>query len=419
MRIYLAVTLWGEEYRRYFLDFCLASLLGPGNLPALTEKASARLLIATNNDDWAALQAEPTFLAAKSFITMEHVPFDPSQSANPHMKMLVMSEAHRRLAWRMFEDRAQGIFIYPDMIAAEGLIARLQQLREQGFKLVMFMNVRFANEGLIGELKERGLVRRGEPIALSCIDLVRLTIRHMHSEMRRSCFDSNCQDYGCSSYFWEVVPGGNLLFHCGGWIPALMDYAAIAQHDDSTFAAWTLDGDYAAKNFADSDKVYFIYDTTELFLISFTPEAKVSYSLEPVWRYRIPLLRTSLKIIAAHRFLYRGGILNRLTKKQFRRPVRLSGGECAEWRWREVEDRAAAIIERISRGGNLADRVLYCSDRVLYCSWRLLRFGGTIAIRIGQIVSGDRVAKERVIKRLRQLSCKFFRKPFSDSQPRL
>jgi hypothetical protein len=55
MRVRLAVTFWGEEYRRYFLDFCLASLLAPGNIPAITDKTAAWLLIATNDRDWSAL----------------------------------------------------------------------------------------------------------------------------------------------------------------------------------------------------------------------------------------------------------------------------------------------------------------------------------------------------------------------------
>ena len=51
-KLCLAVTFWGEEYRRYFLDFCLASLLAPGNLPDIDDKEAARLLIATNDRDF-------------------------------------------------------------------------------------------------------------------------------------------------------------------------------------------------------------------------------------------------------------------------------------------------------------------------------------------------------------------------------
>ena len=87
----------------------------------------------------------------------------------------------------MFEDRAHGIFIYPDMIAATGFNQQAGgTVASNGAGVVMFMNVRFANEGLISEVQERGLVDRGEPIVLSPKELVRLTLRHMHSEMQRS-----------------------------------------------------------------------------------------------------------------------------------------------------------------------------------------------------------------------------------------
>ena len=32
---YFMVVLWGERFRNYFLDYCLASALSPGNIPAL------------------------------------------------------------------------------------------------------------------------------------------------------------------------------------------------------------------------------------------------------------------------------------------------------------------------------------------------------------------------------------------------
>ena len=429
MRIYLAVTFWGEEYRRYFLDFCLASLLAPGNIPAITDKTAARLLIATNDRDWAALQSEPTFVAAQKLISIEQVPFDNAAYSTAHEKMLVMSEAHRRLARRMFDDRAHGIFIYPDMIAATGFIGKLEELARNGAAVVMFMNVRFANEGLINEVKRRGLVRPGEPMAMSSKELVRLTLRHMHSEMIRSGFENDCEHYGSSSYFWPVVPCEDLLFHCGCWIPSLIDYGCIDQHDDSTFESCTLDGDYVAKNLANSRNIHFVRDTTELFMISFTPETTVHYSLARRLSFRIPIFRTALKVREAHSFLYHQAPMDRLIREQFRLPVRLCGGTASQFQWREVECRAAGIVARIEQGGNLWDRIihssylrchgwpllwhgspaLYSGSPFRYQLRRCVRLGrelwthrGTIALRINQILRGDRVARRRVAWRFRQ-----------------
>jgi hypothetical protein len=427
MRTYLAVTFWGEEYRRYFLDFCLASLLAPGNIPALTDKTAARLLIATNDRDWAALQSEPTFVAAKKLIAIEQVPFENAAYFSAHEKMLVMSEAHRRLARRMFEDRAHGIFIYPDMIAATGFIGKLEELSRNGAAVVMFMNVRFANEGLISEIKEQGLVRPGEPMAMSSNELVRLTLRHMHSEMIRSGFDNDYADYGCSSYFWPVATGEDLLFHCGSWIPSLIDYGCIDKHDDSTFQSCTLDGDYVAKNLTNSGNVHFVRDTTELFMISFTPEATVHYSLAPRLRYRIPAFRTALKVREAHSFLYRQAPMDWLVREQFHLPVRFCGGTASQSQWRRVEGHAAGIVARIAQGGNVSDRIIH-SSYLLCRGWPLLCYGSprrgwsrpgwprrcmrygrelwthrrTIARRINQMLHGDRVAWRRVAWRFQQ-----------------
>ena len=232
MGLCLAVTFWGEEYRRYFLDFCLSSLLAPGNLPAISDKSSARLFVATNDKGWDALQSEPAFIAAKTFVQVEHVPFEVRAYSSAHEKMLIMSQAHKLLAGRMVKEQAIGVFLYPDMLAATGYIKKLEELQRQGFKVVMFMNVRFANEGLLKELRENNLVRPGIPLALPSKELVRLTLRHMHSEMRRSGFDDGYDDYGCTSYFW-AVDRDDLLFHCGNWVPALIDYGSIDAHDDT------------------------------------------------------------------------------------------------------------------------------------------------------------------------------------------
>ncbi|HXZ03147.1 MAG TPA: hypothetical protein VEI03_24375 [Stellaceae bacterium] len=355
-KLYLALTLWGEEYRRYFVDFCLASLLAPGNIPAIADKRAARLLLATTEDDWRALQDEPTFVAARKHIAVEHVPFDVPAFSDNTGKMLAMSKGHKLLTRRMFEDRAQGVIIFPDMIAATGFLAKIEELWRGGAAAIMFMNVRFANETLTQELGECGLLRRGMPLALSSRDLVRLTIRHMHSEMARGGFENKCRNDRCESVFWIVGRGQDLVFHCGCWIPLLIDYRTLAAHDDSTFDQWTLDGDYAARNFSDSRELYVVRDTDDLMLVSITPESKIHYSLAPIPEYWFPPVRRSRKILDMHGYLYKVVRLDWLKAELFRQPVRFRGGSATEAEWRKQERRAAQIVRRIERGGTWLDQ---------------------------------------------------------------
>src|ERR1700685_2811905 len=106
-RTYLAVVFWGKEFRQYFVDYCLASLMAPSNIPAISNKSDARLLIATRDDDWQALQSEAMFIAAKQHIRIEHVRHETPLEVPENKKMGEMSRGHRLLTRRMFDDRAR------------------------------------------------------------------------------------------------------------------------------------------------------------------------------------------------------------------------------------------------------------------------------------------------------------------------
>src|SRR5579863_1492059 len=73
-RYYFVVTLWGPEFRGYFLNLCLASLLAPGNLPAIAGAGNdARLLVCTTREDWEAMQNDAIFQQAREFCTPEFI----------------------------------------------------------------------------------------------------------------------------------------------------------------------------------------------------------------------------------------------------------------------------------------------------------------------------------------------------------
>jgi hypothetical protein len=348
-RIYISVTFWGEEYRRYFVDYCLPTLMAPGNIPAIQNKSAARLLVATRGDDWQALQSEPIFAAAKEQITVEHVPYEAPLNVKYDEKMLAMSKGHKLLTQRMFEDRAHGVIVYPDMILADEAIRRIEQLAANGYKVVLCLAVRFANEGLIEELQARRLVEHGKPIAIGAQELARLTIKHMHSETVRLDFKADLSDLGGCAFFWVVTPGQDLLFHSANWAPLLIDYSTLSDHDSSTLDNWTLDGDYIAKNFSNLDEIYVVRNTTELFVSGFTPESKISYPKVPFPPYRSRFLRPIRKIVRAREFMLQAGVWDNVKRELFRTPIRLQGGAASQSAWRKAERRAAKIVSSIDR----------------------------------------------------------------------
>ena len=350
-RTFIATTFWGEQYRRYFLDYCLASLMAPGNIPAIENKSDARLLLATQDEDWRALQSEPIFIAANQHIPVEHIQHEVPLNVPREEKMLVMSQGHRLLAQRMFKDRARGVIVYPDMILADGALKKVEQLAQRGYKAVLCLAVRFAHEGLIDDLRLRKLVTRGEPIIVNSEELAHLTIKNMHSETVRLEFGASIDDQGAAAaFFWVVKPGQNLLFHSANWAPLLIDYGSLDKHDKSTFDRGTLDGDYIAKNISDVRDVYVVRDTTELFVSGFTPESQVSYPKHRLFSYRLPFLGPIVKMARTREYLLRAGILDHLKDEFFCVPIRVQGGASSEKAWRKAEQRAAKVIDHIRKG---------------------------------------------------------------------
>src|SRR5271156_2449586 len=64
---YFIVVVWGECFTDYLLNFCIASLLSPNNIPALLNSGN-KFLIATTDEDWARMQSRPIFQLLKQYI---------------------------------------------------------------------------------------------------------------------------------------------------------------------------------------------------------------------------------------------------------------------------------------------------------------------------------------------------------------
>ena len=151
---YFGVVCWGEEFRTYFLDFCLASLLAPRNIPMLENKTGSRFLICTTADDWAAMREHAMFrLLAKH---IEPVWLEIEGFPDERSKMRVMSDGHRAIAETMHGARVYGSFIYPDTVFADGVVeeaisgkkrekGRLGELPALGQRRVSVLDERIRN----------------------------------------------------------------------------------------------------------------------------------------------------------------------------------------------------------------------------------------------------------------------------------
>ena len=110
-------------------------------------------------------------------------------------------------------------------------------------------------------------------------DLVDLALKegNMHSEMlRQKWSDPYISDF-LTSPWWGNPKKGTIVTHSLNWAPLMLNFSKVKRHDTSTFRTQTIDCDYIYRNFSNLEKVYGIQSSKDAFLVSFTPEADLSF----------------------------------------------------------------------------------------------------------------------------------------------
>ncbi|HLW47012.1 MAG TPA: hypothetical protein VKW09_04515 [bacterium] len=361
---YFTVVFWGPVYRAYFTDLLLASLLAPGNIPALDPARGSKVLISTTAEDWQALQSHPLLTRLKAYAEPVWLPLEVESDAHRHdRKMSVMSRGQAMLATRAFRDRAYGMYLTPDAMFADGSIAALERLVETGKKVVFAIAVRFQYEGAIPELQHRGYLVPGQPLVIGPRDLMRVVLRHLHSETRRYDFDAPWFAESPISPYWQVPGGDGLIFHTFSWAPLVMDYAALAKHDISTFENWTLDGDYVYRNFPNANDIYIVTDSDEVAYVSFTKEADLHFDLRPEFGKRPAWLINWYKTQLVRK-LKDSEVMDPLKREVFPTPVCFHATDVSP-AWTRTQQRAARMVADVYAAPGLKQRAIEVTAALL------------------------------------------------------
>jgi hypothetical protein len=338
---YFTAVFWGSVYRDYFTDLLLASLLSPNNIPALNHRRGNKFLIATPRADWEALQEHPLFRRLQAYAEPEWLELEVNPDDH---KMRIMSRGHRLVASRAFEDRAYGVFITPDLILSDGSVAAMERFAEAGKKVVLAVAIRYQHEPILAELERAGYLRLGEPLAIGSRDLMRIALRHLHSETLRYEYDASWFAGYPISVYWQVPGGDGVIIHSFSWSPLVVDYGALAHHDMKTFDHWTLDGDYVHSNFPTPSDVHVVTDSDEITLVSFTKESDLHFDLRPYLAGRARWIIDWYKIRAIQG-LKDSKVIDPLKRHIFPTPVFLHSGEISDV-WAQVRCKAARIIAK-------------------------------------------------------------------------
>jgi hypothetical protein len=252
--VYLSLVVWGREFVSFFLEFCLPSLLAPGNIPALRGRVGSKLLLHTTEYDLAIIQAAPTFKTLKALIDVETLPVHLTDDVEPHR---TLSDCHQESLRVADAVSVPIVFLSPDTIWSDGSLAAVDRHLACGKRAVMLLSMRLVKETAEPAIRAYYGTSSGAPISCRPRDLNRFAFEFLHPSIEEYFFNKNSRGDKLlpMALFWEG-PNGDFLAHSFHQHP-LMVYPRIR------FAEFlqTIDGDLVRACCPDINDLYVVQDS--------------------------------------------------------------------------------------------------------------------------------------------------------------
>ena len=274
---YIVVVVWGQEYRDYFLEYCLPSLLSPKNIPALDGQRPVKVLFATTAEDWTIMRGTTIFRELEKQAEPVYLELPPKGDRPYWLHSIV---GHQMCCDMAARDRAYRILVCPDSVFSDGAIKRFHDVAVEGAAVVLSLVTPLTRTDLfLRTLAELGLKPQisardtGTPIIFSSRQVVTLAMRAMHDSTRIQEWAASHFSRYASTPWWRVGGTEGAVMDGTFWDLFLVDYGVVP-HDGSTLNARGFDGDYIMRTIGNLENIYFVRDSDELHVVcwaSFDP----------------------------------------------------------------------------------------------------------------------------------------------------
>jgi hypothetical protein len=336
------VVVWGGKFCDYFLQYCLPSLLAPGNIPALGGHRPAEFIVCTTADDWRAMAETEIFRELQRHASPVFLELPPRPPERPNWAHSVVG--HKLCCQAVFQKKAYRIFTVPDYIYADGAIARLNKIAASGAQAVLIhVQPRIDEKPFFALLEQNGILPRdnckdsGQPLVCSARALVAAALQSLHSMTIVNEWTAPYFDGTSASPWWRVDDTAGGMVICGmGWNPLLIDYAAVPEHDVLLIDTRGLDGDYDMRTIGHLKTIYAVHDSDEIYAASWS---SVDYMARRVRREKFGEWGKG----TAFRTSYYAPHFNWLQRALMFVPVRLRAGPFGQ-NWDATEERALRTL---------------------------------------------------------------------------
>jgi len=348
---YFMVPFWGERYRNYFLDYCLASMLAPNNLGLLRAADGHRFLIATTRADWQAIEHSPLMEKLRAHATPTLVEIDNLETSAYTATIWRQNACQKKLVEIAFRDRVYGCLVFPDIIVSDGMVASFLRSIQAGHRVVLCAALRQTQETVLAELDSLGYLPAdarpaltGKPVTIPPRVVADLAVRHLHWEVAAFEEGGANQPYIAPFRFWRIEGGRGIILLCVLANPMFFDYGAIDTHDTACLDDDILENIYIGRNFPHGG-VHVVQDSDEIGILSLTPAAigqRHPPAERPSWAWFKKIdqrcsLRQSMAVYARRR-------RDTVRRDLFLLPIRWHSGDLDEV-WKRAEQQIETLID--------------------------------------------------------------------------
>jgi hypothetical protein len=231
------MPVWGYRFVSQFLEFCLPTLLAPGNIPWVAGVTACRFVLLSSEEQAPLIRSHPAWAELERHCAAEIRPIDDLITDGNHTATITLAFARavRETGDAMLETCF--VFLQADYLFATGSLQTVVSRIREGASGVLAGNYQIVAEDAIPLLRRR--IDPGSPaIALSARELVRWSLAHLHPATV-----ANIVNFGLSHnahvnrLFWRVdentMIGRFYLMHMIAIRPEVTNFVVGASSDYS------------------------------------------------------------------------------------------------------------------------------------------------------------------------------------------
>jgi hypothetical protein len=400
------------------MNYCVPSLLAPGNLPLLAVADGHKFFFATTEEDWNAIERLPIIGRLALHMQPVHVSIDLPRSSNYAAVIHREQSAFRILLDAAYDRTALGCMLSPDHLVSDGFVEMLLQKVRDGCQLILCPSLRQVESETLGELAELGIISPDEQRSQTAASIVipkriaaRLMVRHLHPELFSFEEGAPGQPLRLPFRFWRSEEG--LILHTFYGTPVLIDFANVPlDHTSCLDDTHTFENTYIFRNFADCTKIHVVRDSDELGLLSLTPGVTVERKRVPIRRFR------SLCSIRRSYIAYTRGGKDRVRDLLSRSVTRWHGHDLQtswdHWEANIVSLLARAIGDYWQGRTSLRRRILFGFGSIPF---EMASSFQNVRQRLARALAGDQNAQLWFTWVIKKHLAAITRRPFHESRP--